>query len=115
MLDLRERRQLRASVARRHSEVGAGHAQRVVEVVGIAGEGVGEELLGLRAVAREQVPGADLGLHVVAHDVQAHVGEDQLPDVLAQLAALDAADADRAGPEERQCIGSARTCGRVAP
>ncbi len=41
--------------------------------------------------------GADLGLHVVLDDVEADVGEDQLPDVLAQLALLD--HLDRRNPQ----------------
>jgi hypothetical protein len=41
--------------------------------------------------------GTHLGLHVVLHDVEPHVGEDQVPDVLAQLAAVD--DFDRRDPQ----------------
>jgi hypothetical protein len=45
---------------------------------------------------------AHLGLHVVLDDVEPHVGEDQVPDVLAQLAAvdhLDRRDAQRLLPD----------------
>ncbi len=46
--------------------------------------------------------GSHLGAHVVLHDIEANVGEDQVPDVLAQLAALvdlDRRDAQRLLPD----------------
>jgi hypothetical protein len=63
-------------------------------------EGLLVRLVALQTVLVEQFQqaaladgaGAHLGLHVVLHDVEADVGEDQVPHVLAQLALLDHLD-----------------------
>ena len=81
-------------------DLGFHHAPRRLEQRLLVRREVLEAVL---AEQLEQAPladrgGADLGLHVVAHDVEADVGEDQLPDILAQLALLDHLDRRDAQP-----------------
>ena len=84
----------RVAAVRDLADLGLHHPPRRVEqrllvrlevVAAVLAEQLDEPALADRARA-------DLGLHVVPHDVEADVGEDEVPHVLAELATLDHLD-----------------------